>query len=177
MGNEVKSSILTKLGKPSEKLSIEKRITGIENSEVWDYESEAFNRLSVIFVENMADTITWNIRENEKEGQLRFLLTKLEANWKVVHDSVSNPHAMPNMCFLIDESKGIKIEINAYREIVESVTKWSLRTIAGQKLGVKSPELYSEYCIAGHCSSASKNRKWKVNHCEYLKKVVENTRN
>ena len=170
VGQDSTKNILHKFGEPNEKLEIEEKNLGYKNGTQWTFDESDHSRFSTLIIEDVVQSISWEVKKNEPEEKIEFLLSKINRSWVVVPEPVINPHTMPMMCSLVDKKSGMRIEIHGYKKVVESFTRWN------PKLKVKEVEKNNKkpvFCLAGHCSSVSEPPEWKNNHCKFLEKLIK----
>ncbi len=167
-----RNRIQAKFGPPDEREILSpKKTTHKVPVEYWGYKKRGFTRLHLTFSKEKLQSISYDIFENDSEFNLKSLLIKLKADFKVIKEPVRNPHAMPTMCYLIDNSKGISVLVNSYKQAPTLVSFW----IPGTK---KDKEWFDystpEFCIADHCSKVTNHTKSQYNQCEWLEKLLKN---
>jgi hypothetical protein len=170
VGNDSGEILTNDMGDASEKRNIQKEDIGYNNTEKWIYKELEHRRISIILVNNIVQSVSMNIWDEDSESDTHKLLEKIKGDWKIISAPVVNPHAMPFMCYLEDEKKGLFIGINAHRKAVESVIRWNPSFRFKRMPNIKAG---AEYCISGHCASVTNSNDWKHNHCEYLKKIIK----
>jgi len=171
IGSDSGKVLTNNMGDASEKRNINREDIGYKNTEKWVYKESGHRRISIILVNNVAQSVSMNIWKEDPEVDIVKLLKRIKGNWKIIPAPVVNPHAMPFICYLEDEKKGLFIGINVHREAVESVIRWNPSFIKFKRMpNIKAG---AEYCIAGHCASVTNSSGWKHNHCDYLNKLIK----
>lgn len=164
------SDFIKKLGQPDKKEHLPEGIDSFKKPiDYWEYESKGALRLHLTFFEEKLISVAYDIYEKDPEYNLAILLKKLDGNFKVIKEPARNPHAMPSMCYLVDEKKGVSVLVSAVKRAPEVVSFWLPEL-------VKNPKWFDdstpEFCIAGHCSRVTDPDAWKYNHCEWLEKLI-----
>ncbi|MDC0980251.1 hypothetical protein OAQ84_00800 [Bdellovibrionales bacterium] len=174
VGVDMESAVISKLGLPKEKLIRKDKEFGAGKMFQWNYDISGYNRLSVFLVDNVLQSVSWDIWESDPEFKIENILSKVDANFEIIKEPVRNPHAMPSKCYLVDNKKGISIKVDSYKKAAIFLSFWN------PKLSKKTKwfdDSTPEFCIAGLCSKVTDPKAWKHNHCEWLEKLVKRTRN
>ena len=161
---DTQQSVREKLGSPTE---VSERIDKKLNKKIeqWVYKKDNSPKFFAVFVDGVLRSTFMSVWESEKESNLNELLSKFSGDWKVIPEPITNPHAMPTMCYLVDEDNGRRIKVHGHKMVVEFVSKWAPKILITKDL---SKPKRPEFCIADVCAKVSEGNKWNTNHCDQL---------
>lgn len=138
--------------------------------ERWIYTKNGVPKFFAVFMDGILQSTSMSVWESEEESNLKLLLAKFAGNWKVILEPQVNPHALPTMCYLVDEENGRKIKIHGHKMVVGLVSKWAPKMLVTEDLTkVNRPE----FCIADVCAKVSEGSEWKSDHCDQLKEWLK----
>ncbi len=145
IGKDSSEIIVKRFGKPDE---VDNRLTLPEhmeaNEEQWSYMRSGTPKIGVYFNNGILEAISMDVWDGEEVIVLANLLNKFHGKWRVEQEPVTIPHAMPFLCYMIDDSSGKQIEIHGYKKIVESISKFSLRVLKERKKYRKKSKAYPD---------------------------------
>lgn len=130
---------------------------------------KGYERLFLEVKGGVLKSVHWSIWDEDDEFNVGVLLSKVNANFKIIKEPVTNPHRMPSMCYLVDNNTGISIKVSTPKHSAESISFWEPSSMKGKKWFDDSTP---EFCIANHCSRVTDPGAWKYNHCEWLEKLI-----
>lgn len=161
LGYSSRVEIENKFGKPEEK-----------TEKQWVYHSAGVEKLWIDFSGSVAISVSMSIWESDEINSPKVLVGKIQGDWKVLKEPMSNPHAAPSLCYLEDLRKGRRIEVSGYSKRAKFISKWkpsrddkSIKEFLYRNVG-------KEFCIGSSCSKVTDPDAWKHNHCEWLVKLV-----
>lgn len=153
-------------------LGKENRIVEKSDKGQWIYKDKGLNKLYLYFESDVLISKSWNVNEEDKESSIEKVLRDIKADWAIVKEPMTNPHAGPTQCYLEDLKRGKMVKVHGYKKKVSEISVWiptknekSIKEHLYRNVG-------KEFCIAGHCSKVTDPEAWEHNHCEWLKKMV-----
>ena len=165
VGLDTEKTVKNKLGTPDEKSTR-------GNSKYWAYNLRKVPKLELFFDKGVLTMVVWGIWDSDPETSIAYFLSNVKGNWRVIKEPVTNPHALPFMCYLEDLNLGKRVYIHGHKKIVEELSKWkpskediSIETHLLKKVG-------KEYCIGGFCSKVTNPNLWGHDHCKWLEDEV-----
>ncbi len=121
VGKDNQEVVKRKLGMPEEVYTEQLEA----NEEQWNYMRNGTPKIRAFFVDKVLQFSSTSVWDGEAVADIPYLLKEFPGQWKVEQEPVTIPHAMPFLCYLVDESSGKRVEIHAYQKIVESIFRWN----------------------------------------------------
>ena len=154
INKDTQESIRKKLGKPDE-IKMEHVA---ENEAQWNYFRNGVPKIWIYFKNDVVRSVSMSVWEEEDVQVLTYLLKNFQGQWRVEKEPVTNPHAMPSQCYLIDEKQGREIEIDSYKKSVESILSQDAKLFKKNKSEQKKIKTY---------------KGWDYDHCAWLKDFLK----
>jgi hypothetical protein len=175
VGETTTEEVINVLGSPDKTIYLgkENQIVGKSDRSQWVYKVKDLDKLYLYFDSNILTSKSWNVDKYGDESSVAKVLRDIPANWKVVSEPITNPHAAPINCYLEDLGKGILIKVHGFDKYVSEVSIWSPTKHEKSIQENLLRNVGKEFCLAGRCSKASTQKPWNHDQCEWLRKMVK----